>query len=251
MRRIILLASAALFSLTFALPAAAENFSAAQKSEIETIVHKYLLEHPEILQDMANKLDEKNKQAETAQRGTTLKSKAAEIFHNAGDVVIGNPKGDVTIVEFFDYNCGWCKKSIKEMLALVEKDKKIRIVMKEFPIFGEGSEYAAKAALASNKQGKYWQFHQALFAAQSKVTPEVVDQIAAEQGLDVAKMKTDMKDPAIAANLQKNQLLAQSLAINGTPGFVVDDQISPGYLPLDGLQAMIATVRTNGGCKLC
>jgi protein-disulfide isomerase len=125
------------------------------------------------------------------------------------------------------------------------------VVMKEFPIFGEGSEYAAKAALASVKQGKYWQFHQALFAAPSKVTPQVVDQIAQEQGLDLAKLKSDMKDPAILATMQKNQLLAQSLAINGTPGFVIDDQLSPGYLPLDGLQAMVATVRANGGCKLC
>jgi protein-disulfide isomerase len=179
MRRLMALAFATLFSASLALPAMADSFSDAQKTDIETIVHKYLLEHPEILQDMALKLDEKNKQTEASQRNIMMKSKAAEIFHDAADAVVGNPKGDVTVVEFFDYNCSWCKKSIKEMQSLVETDKNVRIVMKEFPIFGEGSEYAARAALASVKQGKYWQFHQALFAAQSKVTVEVVNQIAA------------------------------------------------------------------------
>jgi protein-disulfide isomerase len=247
MRRLIAL----VFALSLITPSYADSFSAGQKSDIENLVHQYLIEHPEILQEMATKLEEKTKLAESTQRTQTLNTKKADIFHNPGDAVVGNPKGDVTIVEFFDYNCGWCKKSVTEMQSLVGTDKKIRVVMKEFPIFGEGSEYAAKAALASVKQGKYWQFHQALFAAPSKVTPQVVDQIAQEQGLDLAKLKSDMKDPAILATMQKNQLLAQSLAINGTPGFVIDDQLSPGYLPLDGLQAMVATVRANGGCKLC
>jgi protein-disulfide isomerase len=247
MRRLIAL----VFALSLITPSYADSFTAGQKSDIENLVHQYLIEHPEILQEMATKLEEKTKLAETTQRTQTLNTKKADIFHNPGDAIVGNPKGDVTIVEFFDYNCGWCKKSVTEMQSLVGTDKKIRVVMKEFPIFGEGSEYAAKAALASVKQGKYWQFHQALFAAPSKVTPQVVDQIAQEQGLDLAKLKSDMKDPAILATMQKNQLLAQSLAINGTPGFVIDDQLSPGYLPLDGLQAMVATVRANGGCKLC
>jgi protein-disulfide isomerase len=242
---------ALIFALSLVSPSYADSFSAGQKSDIENLVHQYLIEHPEILQEMATKLEEKTKLAETTQRTQTLNSKKADIFHNPGDAVVGNPKGDVTIVEFFDYNCGWCKKSVTEMQSLVQNDKKIRVVMKEFPIFGEGSEYGAKAALASIKQGKYWQFHQALFASATKVTPEVVDQIAKEQGLDLAKLKSDMKDPAILATMQKNQLLAQALAISGTPGFVIDDQLSPGYLPLDGLQAIVATVRANGGCKLC
>jgi protein-disulfide isomerase len=242
---------ALIFALSIVSPSYADSFSAGQKSDIENIIHQYLSDHPEILQEMATKLEEKTKLAETTQRTQTLNSKKADIFHNPGDAVVGNPKGDVTIVEFFDYNCGWCKKSITEMQSLVKTDKQIRVVMKEFPIFGEGSEYGAKAALASVKQGKYWQFHQALFASATKVTPEVVDQIAKEQGLDLAKLKSDMKDPTILATMQKNQLLAQALAISGTPGFVIDDQLSPGYLPLDGLQAIVATVRANGGCKLC
>jgi protein-disulfide isomerase len=251
MRRILALATSALFTLSLAVPAMADNFSPTQKSEMEKIIHTYLLEHPEILRDMANKLDENDKKHETESRIGVLHSKAAEIFHDASDAVIGNPKGDVTLVEFMDYNCGWCKKSVKEMQTLLKTDKNVRVVMKEFPIFGDGSEYAAKAALASVKQGKYWEFHQALFASESKVTAEVVDQIAAEQGLDVARMKKDMEDPAIAANIQKTQILAQTLLFTGTPAFIVDDQVTPGYTPIDGLMASLATVRAAGGCKVC
>jgi protein-disulfide isomerase len=251
MRRIFAVLSAALFLCSLTLPSLAAGFSAEQKGDIEKLVHSYLLQHPEILQEMATKLDTQQKEAETTARTTNLKGHAPEIFHDASDAVIGNPKGDVTMVEFMDYNCGWCKKSVKEVQALVEQDKNVRVVMKEFPIFGAGSEYAAKAALAAVKQGKYWQLHQAMFASESKVTAEVVDQIAAEQGLDVAKMKKDMEDPAILANIQKTQILAQTLLFTGTPAFIVDDQVSPGYIPIDGIQTMLAGVRASGGCKIC
>jgi protein-disulfide isomerase len=251
MRRIFTILFAVLFSGSVAMPAFAESFTKAQKGEMESLVHDYLMEHPEILQEMANKLEAKQKAAETEARMTNLKSHAPELFHDAADAVIGNPKGDVTLVEFMDYNCGWCKKSVKEVQALVAKDKNVRVVLKEFPIFGEGSEYAAKAALAAVKQGKYWQLHQAMFASETKITPEIVDQIATEQGLDVAKMKADMQDPAIAANIQKTQILAQTLLFTGTPAFVVDDQVSPGYVPIDTLQGMLGTVRAGGGCKIC
>jgi protein-disulfide isomerase len=251
MRRLISVVMSVMFACSLALPAVANGFSATQKLEMEQMFRDYLMAHPEILRDMANKLDENDKKKEADARMSTLKNKAPEIFRDAGDAVVGNPKGDVTIVEFFDYNCGWCKKSVVEMQALVAKDKDVRIVMKEFPIFGEGSEYAARAALASVKQGKYWQFHQALFASESKVTAEVVDQIATEQGLDVARMKKDMTDPAIAENIKRNQALAQSMLITGTPGFIIDDQVFPGYTPLDGLQTALATVRKAGGCKVC
>lgn len=251
MRRISTFISATLFVCSLTLPTLAASFTAEQKGEMETMIHDYLMEHPEILQDMATKLDAKQKAAEISARTTNLTAHAKEIFRNPLDAEIGNPKGNVTMVEFMDYNCGWCKKSVKEVQALVEKDKNVRVVLKEFPIFGAGSEYAAKAAMAAVKQGKYWQLHQALFASESKVTAEVVDQIAAEQGLDVAKMKADMNDPAIAANIQKTTILAQTLLFTGTPAFIVGDQVSPGYLPMDGLLAMLAEVRASGGCKIC
>jgi protein-disulfide isomerase len=251
MRRILSLIAALGFLMGSVAPGFAESFSATQKSDIEKLVHDYLLEHPEILRDMANKLDVNDKAAADTARATVLSSKAKDIFHSPKDAVVGNAKGDVTVVEFMDYNCGWCRKSVKELQSLLGTDKNVRVVMKEFPIFGEGSEYAARAALASVKQGKYWALHQALFAFEGKVTAEVVDQVAAEQGVDVAKMKVDMKAADIDTSVKANQALAQSLALTGTPAFIVDDHLIPGYTELSNLQALLATTRANGGCKVC
>ena len=251
MRQIIALAFATLLSINLAAPSFADSFSAEQKTDMEKIIRDYLMEHPEILRDMANKLDFDDKKREADARVGTLKNKAGEIFRDAADPVVGNPKGDVTMVEFFDYNCGWCKKGVLELKALLEKDKNVRVVMKEFPIFGADSEYAARAALASVKQGKYWEYHLALFASESKVTAEVADQIAAQIGLDVARLKLDMQDPEIAASLQRTQVLAQTMLITGTPAFIIDEQVFPGYTQLDGLEASLATVRASGGCKVC
>ena len=251
MRRIIGLISVICFLIGPVSPSFADSISPAQKTEFEKLVHDYLLEHPEILRDMANKLEVNDKLAADTARNTTLSKQAKDIFHSPIDAVVGNPKGDVTVVEFMDYNCGWCKKSVREMQALVAADKNVRVVMKEFPIFGEGSEYAARAALASVKQGKYWELHQAMFAAEGKITAEVVDQIAKELGLDVTKMKIDMKSADIEAAIKNNQALAQSLALTGTPGFIVDDKLIPGYTELANLESMLATTRANGGCKVC
>ena len=251
MRQITAFIAALCFLMGSAVPSVADSFNPAQKTELEKLVHDYLLEHPEILRDMANKLEANDKVAAATARNSVLSSQAKDIFHKPIDAVVGNPNGDVTVVEFMDYNCSWCKKSVKEMQALVGSDKKVRVVMKEFPIFGEGSEYAARAALASVEQGKYWQLHQALFASEGKVTAEVVDQIAGEQGIDVAKMKVDMKAPEIDAAVKANQAIAQSLALTGTPAFIVDDKLVPGYTELANLQAMLAQTRANGGCKVC
>jgi protein-disulfide isomerase len=220
------------------------------KTQIETIVHDYLLEHPEMLQEMSDKLQAKEKAAEDTARNSGLKANAQLVFHHDGDAFVGNPKGIVTLVEFMDYNCGWCKKSVGEVAALTAADKDLKVIFKEFPIFGQGSEYAARAALASVKQGKYWQLHQALFAQEGKVTEEVVDTVANGLGIDVTKMKLDMKDPGILATISANYDLAKTLQINGTPAFIVDSTVIPGYTTADQLQMQIAAVRANG-CKMC
>ncbi len=249
MKRILFAVATAL--LISAGPVLSATLSDEQKNEIEQIVRSYLLEHPEILREMSNKLQEQEQAAEDTARGAALTQNAAAVYKTEGDPVVGNPNGDVTLVEFFDYNCAWCKRSVGEIVALAEQDKNLKIIMKEFPIFGENSEYAAKAAMASDRQGKYWPYHQALFSHNGPVTPEVADQLAEDVGLDVAKLKADMNDPKITERLAANHQLAQSLLINGTPAFVIDDQIVPGYMPLDGLTAAVAQVRDGGGCKLC
>ena len=231
--------------------AQAGSVTPEQKGEIEEIIRGYLLEHPEILREMSEKLENKEKLAEDAVRGKALLENVAAVFKMEADPVLGNPKGDVTIVEFMDYNCGWCKRSIGEISQLLEKDKNLRIVIKEFPIFGANSEYAARAALAAAKQGKYWDIHQMLFSQEGQITPEVVDQVATELGLDMTKLKADMADKSVLGAISANYDLAKSLQLNGTPAFVIDKTVVPGYMPLDGLEAAVADVRKNGGCQIC
>ena len=226
-------------------------FDDAQKKEIGQIVREYLLENPEILIEVGKELETRQQAAEEKKRADTLVANAREMFHSPDDLVAGNPDGDVTMVEFFDYNCSWCKKGLPEVLSLIDKDKNLRVVMKEFPIFGGDSDYAALAALASNKQGKYWEYHLALLGHEGKLTRESVDEIAKAQGLDLEKLKADMQLPEIAQIIARNQKLAQDLAISGTPAFVIDRKVVPGYLPMDGLMAAVDEVRAAGGCKLC
>jgi protein-disulfide isomerase len=247
-RLIKLTAIAALLSTT-SLSARAE-MTPDQKKEIEAVIKDYLLSNPEILRDMANLLEQKSKNEEEATRAEGLKANAKLIYRYAGDPAVGDPKADVTVVEFIDYNCGWCKKSVAEVAELLKRDKKVRFVFKEFPIFGEGSEYAAKAALAVAQQGKYWEMHSMLFASEAQITAEVVDAIAKKIGVDVARMKKDMQSKDIENALATNQDLAKALAINGTPGFVVGEEVVPGYIPLDALAEKVAGVRVNG-CKIC
>jgi protein-disulfide isomerase len=238
--------------LAFSLQASAEtSFSDAQKKEIGDIVRDYLLTNPEILMEVSRTLETKQKQAEAEQREKALAASADAIFRSPHDHVAGNPEGDVTMVEFFDYNCGWCKKGLPEVLNLIEQDKNLRVVMKEFPIFGGDSDYAAKAAIASRKQGKYWELHTALLGHEGKVTREVVDETAKAQGLDLEKLKADMDSPEVAKVIAETQALAHSLAINGTPAFIIDTHLTPGYLPAGDLMAAIQDVRGRGGCKLC
>jgi protein-disulfide isomerase len=249
MIRILKAAGLALFLATGSVAAA--EISAEQKQQIETIVKDFLLEHPELLREMSEKLQAKEQQEADVARSGSLKENAKLIFKAGNDPVAGNPKGDVTVVEFMDYNCGWCKKSVDEIVKLTEDDKNVRVVMKEFPIFGAGSDYAARAALASVKQGKYWDLHRALFKQETQVTQDVVDEVAASLGIDVAKMKTDMDSKEIKDIILANHELAKSLKIEGTPAFIVDEEVVPGYVPLSTLMQQIVSVRANGGCKLC
>jgi protein-disulfide isomerase len=229
----------------------AAEFNDGQRKEMESIIKDYLMANPELLREMGQLLEQKEKLAENEQRKGALVSNAEQIFRDKTDYVAGNPKGNVTMVEFFDYNCGWCKKGFPEVLSMIESDKDLRFVLKEFPIFGEDSEYAARAAIAAIKQGKYWDLHMAMFQHEGKLAKDSVDEIAAGLGLNIEQLKKDMDDPATAEILVRNRNLAQSLAINGTPAFIIDDRLVPGYLPKTELASAINDVRAKGGCSLC
>lgn len=236
---------------TAGAPAAAAtgSFSAAQKSEIEAIIKDYLVNHPEILVEASKELEKRqtSMQAENAKR-VIMEQKTA-LFRAPLDFVAGNPKGDVTVIEFFDYNCGWCKKAIDEVQKLTKADPQVRVVFKEFPIFGENSATAARAAIASQKQGKYWDFHVALMR-EKQVTKDNLFKIAEKVGINVEKLKADMADPAIEAAIKQTTALAQELGIEGTPGFIVDNRVNVGFVPAEGIREILGDVR-KAGCQVC
>ena len=225
------------------------EFSDAQKKSIEAIVEGYLLEKPEILERMMQILRERETAEREARNVKLVIENRETLYRSEFDYVFGNPKGDVGIVEYFDYNCGWCKRALNEVQQLAESDPNVRVILKEFPIFGEDSEFAARAAMASKRQGKYWDFHVALME-ERRVTKDNTLEIAARVGLDVEKLKQDMQAPEIASAIQQTQKTAQELGIEGTPAFIVDTKVNVGFVPATGLREMIAETRTKG-CTAC
>jgi protein-disulfide isomerase len=215
------------------------------QDEFERRVRDYLLAHPEVIGEAINRLEAKQGEADAAAAGAALNDHVAEVYHDPDSPVGGNPSGEVTLVEFFDYNCPYCRTMAPLMTQAEQADPNLRIVYKEFPILGAGSVFAAKAALAANNQGKYVAFHRALYQVHGQVDEAKVLEVAASVGLDVGRLKADMADNAIAAMIKKNEKLAQTLRISGTPGFIVGDQIATGATNFEGLQALIAKGRSS------
>jgi len=224
-------------------------FTSEQRQAIEQVVRDFLVAHPEVLLEVTKELEQRQQaQMADAQRKLIVDKKSS-IFKASTDYVFGNPNGNIAVVEFFDYNCGWCKRAVDELGKLTKADPNVRVIMKELPIFGENSAFAAKAAMASLAQGKYWDFHVAMMR-EKQVTKENTFKIAEKVGIDVARLKRDMENPAFEAALKANQDLAQGLGIEGTPGFIVDTRVNVGFVPADGLKEMIAEIRKSG-CQVC
>ena len=206
-------------------------------------VRAYLLEHPEVIFEAAERYEARQRAAEQTEAQTVVKNRADDILRDPDSPVGGNPEGDVTLVEFFDYNCPYCRQVAPVMEKAAAADAKLRIVYKEFPVLGPNSTFAAKAALAVHRQGKYETFHHALMQGRGSVDASRVADAAAKAGADIARMKADMNDPAIAAAIDKNLALARELRINGTPGFIIGDQILRGATDLETLQTLIREAR--------
>ncbi|WP_095201501.1 DsbA family protein [Mesorhizobium carmichaelinearum] len=222
-------------------------FAAGEMSQdqLDQRIHDYILAHPEVLVQALQSLDERQREAEAAQAKQVLKARADDIFRDKQSPIGGNADGNVTLVEFFDYNCPYCRVMAPIMDQAVAGDPQLKIVYKEFPILGPDSLFAAKAALAAERQGKYQEFHKALYASRTRVTEAVVLRIAGEAGLDVERMKSDMQQPDIQALIDRNTELAQALKITGTPGFVVGDQIFPGATDLETMKKLIRQARAG------
>ncbi len=225
-------------------------FSPDQVKALHGIIKDYLLANPEILAEVSQALERKQAADQQARAEQFLTANKASVFSSGTDFVLGNPKGDITVVEFFDYNCGWCKRAVDDIVKLTKADPRVRVVMKEYPIFGgPPSVTAAKAAMASIKQNKYWEFHTALMR-EKQVTEQNLFTVAQRVGLDVGRLRADMADKRIDAVIQKNIEMGQGLGMEGTPAFLVDSRINVGYVPVDGMQKMIAEIR-KAGCKIC
>ena len=209
-----------IFSSITAAAQTTTTFTDAQKQEMGKIIHQYLLNNPEVLVEASQALQQAEKAKRTEKAQKAIAENAKELV-NANSPYVGNPKGDVTIVEFLDYQCGHCKRMVSVIDAVVAKDANVKVVFKGFPIFGANSEYAAKASLAAMKQGKFIEFHNALLGEKGKLQKDKVLEIAAKMKLDVEQMKKDIESPEFDAHLKANFKLGEALGIRGTPAFVV------------------------------
>ena len=214
----------------------------ASQAEIEQIVHNYLLKNPDVIFEAVERYQSKESDRETQQMRDGVAKHKSELFKEADPIVAGNPNGDVTMVEFFDYHCPYCKKVRDDLVKLLKDDGKIRLVLKEFPILTAESEMASRAAIASLAQGKYWQFHLALLGSDDLSEPAIYA-LAKGVGIDVERLKTDMKDAKVQARLDANFKLADAMNVKATPTFIIGTEPVSGAYPIDKLKEMVAAAR--------
>lgn len=239
------------FGVLAIMPArAADPLTPDQVQQIEKVIRDYLLRHPEVLVEAMQSLEAQQKLAEAEQNRARIGANRKALLEDPDSFVVGNPKGDVTVVEFFDYRCPYCKQVHPVVRDAVAKDGKVRLVLKEFPILGPDSLTASRAAVAALQQkNKYLAFHDALMGLRGGLSEATILQTAKEAGLDTDKLKADMKDPRVDRILRANHALAETLAITGTPAFVVGDELVSGALPPERLRELIQKART--GCVTC
>jgi len=200
--------------------AAVSSMSDAQKKEVEKVVHDYLVANPEVLLEASQALQTKQQQNMQQQAQSAIKDNADVLFQGK-TTVVGNPKGNVTVVEFFDYQCIHCKKMSPVLSSLIKKDRDLRVIYKEFPIFGKSSEMASKAALAAGMQGKYQAMHEVLLNDDKRLNDKIIMDAAKSLGLDMKKFKVDMESKEVTQALEANRALAEKLHLMGTPAFIV------------------------------
>jgi protein-disulfide isomerase len=225
------------------------QFSPAQKGEIEQIIKSYLLKNPEILRDAIDVLAKREKTAAAAARNKIVSDPNSALYGSPDQAVVGNPNGKVTLVEFFDYNCGYCKKTLPDIAALIKDNPDLKVILKDYPILSPGSIEAAEIATAAHKQfdsKKFWEFHQRLLGMRVPVGKAQAIEVAKELGANVDQLTKDAADPAVKKGLEENDRLGQALDLTGTPSFVVGDQTVVGAVGYDQLKSRIDNVRKCG-----
>lgn len=226
---------------------------ALEEKEVVEIVRDYLTENPEILVEMTTELDKRQSEEQAAQQTGAISENADALFRSEKSFSAGGPDADVTVVEFFDYNCGYCRRAMPDVVKLIDNDDKVKLVLKELPIFGEESEDAARGALAAMKQDKYFEMHQKLFTEPGKANKEKVLRIGNEIGLDVPQLEADMQSEEVQEALDETRDLAQALGLQGTPLYLIGDRIIPGAPEdlYDQLVEKVTEVREQGCEATC
>jgi protein-disulfide isomerase len=230
--------------------AGAQGFSDSQKQDIERIIRDYLIRHPEVLQEAIGELEKRQQAAEAEKHRGAVKEHAQTLFNSPRQVTVGNPQGDVTMVEFFDYNCSYCKRALADMMELIKSDPKLKIVLKEFPVLGPTSVEAAQVGVAvrmQDKSGKkYLDFHQRLLNGRGQVDKARAIAAAKEVGLDIARLEKDIASDEVRATLTENFKLAEALGMNGTPSYVVGEDVVVGAVGFEALKDKVRSARCAG-----
>lgn len=238
-------------ALTLAASAATGASEAAilQKADVEKIVHDYLLSNPEVIREAIDELDRRQKVAEADSRQRVVTQSSDKLFNSPNQAVIGNPSGDVTLVEFFDYNCGYCKRALDDVAKLIDSDPKLRVVLKDFPVLGPGSTEAAQIATAARQQlkpEKFYEFHRKLLATRGSIGKAQALNVAKELGADPARLEKDAKSPEVHASLREAAEIADSLNLSGTPSWVLGKEVIVGAVGYSQLKGKIDNMRKCG-----
>jgi len=214
--------------------------------QVESLIAQYLKDHPDTVIQAVKDAQAQEEQAKEEQAKATLADLKANIFSNPADPIFGNPGGDVAMVEFFDYRCPYCKRVTPDVDALIAEDSNLRVVLKEFPILGPESVLAAKIAYAAQRQGKYREVHTALMNHRGDFSEPTLMQLAGSEGINIARLKNDLADPAIAGQIQANLELGRTLGIAGTPAFIIGTKVVPGAISKDDMKKLVIEARAQG-----
>ncbi|WP_029005160.1 DsbA family protein [Azorhizobium doebereinerae] len=235
------LAAVAVLGLTATTTLPAAAFTDQEKAELGPLIRDYLVNNPEVLQEAIAVLEKRQSDAESQARAKTLAGMKATVFDSPRGVVVGNPKGNVTLVEFFDYNCGYCKHTLSDINALIKANPNLRVVLREFPVLGPGSVEAAQVAVAVRLAApdKYLAFHQALLGGRGQADRARALAAAKEVGIDPALLQKQATSPELNATLDESMQIAQALGLNGTPSFVIGDDVIVGAVGLEKLQQAV------------
>jgi protein-disulfide isomerase len=243
------LAAAFVGAVCMAAPVSAEEFTPAQKQELGAFIKDYLVNNPEVLREAIEALDKHDKEAADAERQKVVATQSSALFSSKYQATVGNPQGSATLVEFFDYNCHFCKGALPDVTKLMKDDPNLKLVLKDYPVLGPGSVEAAKVASAARNQlpgDKFWAFHSKLLATHGPVGKTEALAVARELGLDMDRLAKDMESPEVKSGLSEVMQLADALKIDGTPTFVVGEDVVVGAVGYDQLRDKVDAVHKCG-----